>query len=111
MRTANQIAAEMLKAHPFVFRNSCGMAIDKNGNRFRFGLHPGSSDYIGFKDGNMSTNWQPIFASIEIKRFKDKLSPAQRKWNKVMQEHNAVCEVWSETKDGEIKVLTGKDII
>ena len=115
MRTANQIAAEMLKQHPFVFRNSCGMATDSRGHKFRFGLHPGSSDYIGFVDKQVysygDADTIPIFASIEIKCYGDRLSPKQRKWNKVMQEHGCIVEVWSEDRKGNIVVKTGEEII
>jgi hypothetical protein len=111
MRTANQIAAEMLKKYPFVFRNSCGMAVDKKGHKFRFGLYPGSGDYIGFMDttDDYHDN-KPIFVSIEIKTYSDKLSPRQRKWNSFMMDHCCVVEVWSEDKQGRIVVKTGEEI-
>jgi hypothetical protein len=117
MRIANQIAAEMLKKYPFVFRNSVGMATDNKGHKFKFGLYPGSSDYIGFIDektyapDGFGIGMIPRFASIEIKCYGDKLSPKQRKWNKVMQEHNCIVEVWSEDSKGNIIVKIGKDII
>lgn len=111
MRTANQIAAEMLQSRPFVFRNNCGMAKDATGRKFRFGLHPGSGDYVGFVDttDDYHDN-KPIFASIEVKTYGDRLSPRQRKWNNFMMDHCCIVEVWTENKAGEIIVLTGKEI-
>jgi hypothetical protein len=115
MRTANQIAAEMLKKYPYVFRNSCGMAVDKKGHKFRFGLYVGSGDYIGFADTQIEDGFGhditiPCFTSIEIKTYGDKLSPRQKKWNKIMLSHNAIVEVWSEDKQGNIVIKTGEEI-
>lgn len=113
MRTANQIAAEMLKVHPMVFRNSVGMAMNpKTGKKFRYGLHKGSSDWIGFTDTQILGLWDdvPIFTCCEIKTYGDTLKPDQRKWNKIMLSHNAVVEVWTEDKQGRIVVKTGEEI-
>jgi len=113
MRTANQIATEMLKKYPMMFRNNVGMAVNpKTGKKFRFGLMKGSGDWIGWSVVYKSSCMQSfcIFTSVEIKTYGDTLKPKQRKWNRAVLRDGGIAEVWSENATGEIVIKTGKEI-
>jgi hypothetical protein len=111
MRTANQIAAEMLRIHPMVFRNNVGMAMNpKTGKKFRYGLMKGSADFIGWTTLTINGYKYAVFTSIEIKTYGDTLKPAQRKWNRAVLRDGGIAEVYTEDKQGRIVVKTGEEI-
>ena len=64
-----------------LFRNDNGMGFRKDGTPFKYGLCPGSSDQIGWKETlitpDMVGKKLAIFQAIEIKTLPDKISYEQ----------------------------------
>ena len=102
-----------------VFRNDCGVAIvggraftDKQtgalhvigGTRIRYGLIPGSGDFIGWTERVVTPEMVgqriAVFTSIETKTMHDNLSARQRMWFGNVKAAGGVVEVWRDTKDG-----------
>ena len=54
-----------------LFRNNCGVLKDQHGRPVRFGLHPGSSDLIGFRSLTIASEHVgmtlAVFAALEVK--------------------------------------------
>lgn len=54
-----------------LFRNNTGAMKDKDGRLVRFGLHPGSSDLIGWKSVTITPDMVgqtlAVFAAVEVK--------------------------------------------
>lgn len=119
--TEKDIINNILKEHPFMFRNSQGYCIacspkdihklngggwkvDK-GAPMHFGLFKGSSDMIGFKPTvitpDMVGQTVAIFQSIEVKTKNDRLSKEQKAWNRSVENQGGIVEVWQESKDGK----------
>lgn len=79
-----------LGRHPNVrlFRNNAGVLRDQHGRPVRFGLHPGSADLIGYRrlliqPEHVGTHLA-VFASIEVKTAKGRLTEQQRHWAEVV---------------------------
>lgn len=128
--TEKQISDRVLAKHPMMFRNAVGYGIATSpkaihrmkdgkllldhGSPIRFGLYPGSSDMLGFREIVVTpgmVGWKlAIFQGIEIKTEHDRLSKEQRIWNRVLQEAGAIAEVWH-YNGKEIEIITGERII
>ena len=68
-----------------MFRNQVGQLPDlRTGRPVQFGLAKGSSDLIGFKTIEVTSDMVgqklAVFTSIEVKTAKGKLSPMQHNW-------------------------------
>lgn len=64
-----------------LFRNNVGVATFPDGSRVAYGLAPGSSDIIGFKQVTVTPEMVgqkvAIFVAIEVKREKGRISANQ----------------------------------
>lgn len=113
--TVQDIENFLLSKHPYLFKNPVGSGVVGRisqikpgrfiveGQRIKFGLHPGSADFVGFEESTGR------FMSVEIKTEHDRLSAEQRKWNKIVRANGGKAEVW--WYDGtELKILTGEAI-
>jgi hypothetical protein len=105
--TEAQIQAEILRAlccrtDVRLFRNSCGVGwsgqlVSRIGDRVtlvnarpvRYGLTPGSADLIGWQQiavtPEMIGRKLAVFASIEVKAERGRLTPQQDNWRSVLQ--------------------------
>jgi len=109
----------VLRDHPFVFRNDCGMAwvggrkiIDKKtgqshvigAKRIKYGLFPGSGDFIGWTTVTITPEMVgqqiAVFTSIETKTINDSMSNRQRNWFQRVREAGGIALVYKETRAG-----------
>ena len=128
--TIKQLDDLILAQHPMMFRNAVGYGIaaapkhihklkgggylvDK-GAPIRFGLLPGSSDWVGWEPvvitADMVGKTLAVFCSIEEKLERDRLSADQRTWNRSVQRDGGIVEVWH-VKGDAVEILKGEDII
>lgn len=125
-----KISEMILLKHPMMFRNAQGYGVAcspkalhrlkkggflvDRGQPMKFGLIPGSSDMIGWRSVEVTQDMVgqkvAIFQSIEIKTARDRLSDAQRAWNRAVIRDGGVAEVWHDKK-GEVEIIKGDDII
>jgi len=115
----HDIENEVLRDHPFVFRNDCGMAhvggkevtdrrngrsIVVGSKRIKYGLFPGSGDFIGWTQVTITPDMVgqtvAVFTSIETKTINDNLSARQRNWFQRVREAGGIALVYKETRDG-----------
>ena len=128
--TEKQIGDALLSKHPMMFRNAAGYGIATSpkaihklqggkflldhGSPLRFGLQPGSSDFIGWETVEVTPDMVgktvAIFQSIEIKTEHDRLSKVQRAWNKAVQIAGGIVQVWH-YNGKEIEIIQGERII
>lgn len=66
------------------FRNNTGVLPDRSGRPIRFGLHPGSSDLIGWRSvvitPEMVGRTVAVMVSIEAKAPSGRVAPEQQHW-------------------------------
>jgi len=99
----SQIQTQLLnrlgsQQHIRLFRNSVGVAsIGNPPRKLRFGLHPGSSDLIGWKSliitPDMVGRRIAVFLSIEVKRPGQKPKPHQKAWLDAVNHHGGIAIV------------------
>ena len=67
-----------------LFRNNVGVAHHKDGARVVYGLHPGSSDLIGWTSRRITPDMVgsvvAVFSSIEVKTPKGTVAKNQKVW-------------------------------
>jgi len=89
-----------------LFRNNCGALKNQQGRLVRYGLHPGSSDLIGWAPHRIwpheADQIIARFVAIECKSHKDKLTPEQRKFLASVRDSGGISQVAQEQKDGRI---------
>lgn len=121
--TVHDLENEVLKDHLFVFRNDCGMAIvggrsiiDKRtgaqitagGAKIKYGLYPGSGDFIGWTTVTITPDMVgqqiAVFTSIETKTLNDSMSNRQRNWYERVKEAGGIAIIYKETKEGIEKI-------
>jgi len=130
MLTAKRITekVEMLFPHMFTNQQGWGIACNpkdvqrtksgafliKDGRPVKFGLIPGSGDTIGWETIEVTPEMVgkkvAVFCSIEIKTVNDRLSKAQRNWNRVVRLSGGIAKVFHAKKDDTIEVLEGEKI-
>lgn len=80
-----------------LFRNSQGVALTPDGRTVRYGLHPGSSDLIGFKmvqvTSDMIGQRLPVFCGIECKTATGRIRPEQQAWLSFCLSHNCLAGI------------------
>jgi hypothetical protein len=122
----NDVNNVILSQHPFVFRNDCGMAfvggsemfVRIDGNvfmkkgwrviinpvRIKYGLYPGSGDWIGWTETVITPEMVgqkiAVFTSIEAKTLNDKMHRNQKLWKTNVQKAGGVALVYKETDYG-----------
>lgn len=98
----NKTRIELSQQGYRLFRNNVGMFYTKNGAPIRCGLCVGSSDLIGWRQVTVTPDMvgKPIavFAAIEIKVGKDRLSDEQKTFLKAVQLAGGVSDVISDKK-------------
>ncbi|MEO1002926.1 MAG: VRR-NUC domain-containing protein [Cyanobacteria bacterium J06638_7] len=71
-----------------LWRNNTGRLLDRNGRPVTFGLCPGSSDLIGLRrvrvTPEMVGRWLAVFAAIEVKGPKGRLTREQQQFLEVV---------------------------
>ncbi len=84
-----QLAATQLGAR--LLRNNVGLYYTKDGRPVRCGLAPGSGDLIGFVPvritADMVGQTVAVFLSAEVKTGTGRLSPDQRAWLEMVNQH------------------------
>jgi hypothetical protein len=130
MLTAKQITEKVELLFPHMFTNQQGWGIAcspkevqrvknggyfiKNGRPVKFGLIPGSGDTIGWQSIEVTQEMVgqkiAVFCSIEIKTCNDRLSKAQRNWNRIVRLSGGIAKVFHAKKDDTIEVLEGEKI-
>lgn len=97
-----------------VVKRADGSIIVVNPRPVKFGLQEGSGDLIGWDTititADMVGKKVAVFQSIEIKTVNDRLSKAQRIWNKVVRKAGGIAQVWKENRAGDIIILQGEEI-
>lgn len=85
------------------FRNNCGTAELKDGRWIKFGLHPGSSDLIGFRTLTILPEHVgcriAVFCGAEIKTPTGVVRSNQRTWQTVVRQFGGIAEVLRSTED------------
>lgn len=83
-----------------LFRNNVGGLKDQSGRFVQFGLHPGSSDLIGWKSITITPEMVgqrlAVFVSLECKTPTGKVRPDQLNW---MQQVSAAGGIASVVRD------------
>jgi hypothetical protein len=120
----NEIINKLLESRPMMFSNPVGSGfvggkikhtqsgsgiVVINPRRIKYGLCPGSADYIGWTSIEITPDMVgkkiAVFTSCEIKTENDRLSKEQRTWNKIVRKDGGIAEVWKENQ-----ILTGGEI-
>jgi hypothetical protein len=87
--------------------------IKLSSSRIKYGLFPGSGDYIGWTTIKITPDMIDydiaVFTSSEIKTEHDNLTKKQRAWNKAVRIAGGISEVLKE-KNGEIHIMKGEEI-
>lgn len=76
----------------------------KNGRRIQFGLCPGSSDLIGWRNINGTAQ----FLAVEVKDAKGKLSPEQENFLRVVRECGGCGIVARSVEEAVSQVVTSE---
>lgn len=88
------IQVALAEVGSIVYRNNVGMAYTKKGRPVRFGLHPGSSDLIGWTrrviTPEMIGSVVAVFTSVEVKTKRGKPSPTQEKWLRAVRANGGI---------------------
>tara|TARA_Y100000593_G_scaffold68723_1_gene126270 strand:- start:196 stop:588 length:393 start_codon:yes stop_codon:yes gene_type:complete len=87
-----------------MFRNQVGQLPDlRTGRPVQFGLAKGSSDLIGFKTIEVTSDMVgqklAVFTSIEVKTAKGKLTPMQHNWLSCVNKAGGITGVARSVKD------------
>lgn len=87
-----------------MFRNQVGQLPDlRTGRPVQFGLAKGSSDLIGFKTIEVTSDMVgqklAVFTSIEVKTAKGKLSPMQHNWLSCVNKAGGITGVARSVQD------------
>ena len=93
IQQAIQQAAPLLKCH--LMRNNVGLVEHKKGGYVRYGLCVGSSDLIGYT----IVNGQAIFTAVEVKRPRQKPTPAQTVFLASVKQAGGIAVVASDFTD------------
>jgi len=104
-----QTMLDLAETHT-LWRNNTGALQDKRGRLVRFGLHPGSSDLIGFQVcGGLDGYDRAIFTAIECKSARDRLSDAQRTFLSHVSRSGGIAQVAQADKQGRITLTDYQD--
>ena len=87
-----------------IFRNQVGQLPDlRTGRPVQFGLAKGSSDLIGFKTIEVTSDMigqkLAVFTSIEVKTAKGKLTPMQHNWLSCVRKAGGITGVARSVQD------------
>ncbi len=99
----NRIRKETSRRGARLFRNNIGVATYPSGAKVVYGLHPGSSDLIGWKTVTITPDMVgeniAVFTSIECKspgwkpQASDKTWPGQKKWLRAVRDAGGIAIV------------------
>lgn len=80
-----------------LFRNNCGVLLDKRGVPVHFGLAKGSSDLVGFVPvvitPDMVGQTLAVFASVEVKTLTGRVRPEQKDWIAMVQRFGGLAGI------------------
>lgn len=81
-----------------------GSVLIRNPRFVRYGLYPGSGDFIGWRMVDVASGVMvPVFASIEIKTAKGRQSEDQKKWQANLKKAGAIALVARRPEDLSIE--------
>ncbi len=108
-----RILADLGSRHDVrLFRNNVGAAVAK-GRFIRYGLHPGSSDLIGFKSVKVTQNMVgktiAVFLSIETKRPGKLPEAHQWKWLNFVNQAGGIAG-WADSVERAREVVDGNSL-
>jgi hypothetical protein len=88
-----------------LWRNNTGALVDQQGRFVRFGLCKGSSDLIGLRSLEITTELVGLrlaqFVALEIKTAQGVLSPEQRAFLRLVQQLGGVAAVCRSVEEAE----------
>jgi len=102
-------AASRLSAR--VFRNNVGVAKYPSGHTVVYGLHPGSSDLIGWTTIEVTPSMVgrrvAVFTSLELKQGSGRTTPEQDAWLRAVREAGGIAAVVRSVEDAESAITHG----
>lgn len=99
----NRVMLDLADTHT-LWRNNVGALKNEHGRLVRYGLHPGSSDLIGFETYNMSGLPWARFTAIECKSATDRLSAAQRQFLAHVRDSGGIAQVAQADRSGVVTI-------
>lgn len=89
-----------------MFKNPQGFFVSEQGWRITYGLHPGSSDLIGFRTLTILPEHVgrrvAVFVGAEIKTESGRVRPNQLVWQSVVRNFGGIAEVLRSTDDARL---------
>jgi hypothetical protein len=109
--TESQIQADILRlinsrSDARVFRNHVGKVCDQQGRWHSFGLAPGSSDLIGWRQVVIQPEHVGTiiaqFLSLEVKTETGRLSDQQKTWQRIVNQHGGCARLVRSVEDAKL---------
>src|SRR5688572_29085541 len=87
-----------------LFRNNVGVAVYPNGERVAYGLHPGSSDLVGYHTVEITADMigrrVAVFTAMEVKTDDGRLSGKQKNFIRAVRDAGGIAGVVRTAEDG-----------
>ena len=88
-----------------LYRNNCGVLLDRRGVPVRYGLQPGSSDLIGWRTVTVTPDMVgqtvAVFCSLEVKAERGRISAEQQQWLSAVEGAGGIAGIVRSVEDAE----------